>query len=63
MSQEVKDRCLEPFYTTREAGEGMGPGLSIVYTLARKHRLDISLESIEGEGTTFRLLIPVRKAV
>jgi signal transduction histidine kinase len=61
MSQEVKDRCMEPFYTTKEAGEGMGLGLSIVYTLARKHGMSISIESVEGEGTAFRILIPAGK--
>lgn len=61
MSQKVKDRCMEPFYTTKEAGEGMGLGLSIVYTLARKHGMSISIESVEGEGTAFRILIPAGK--
>ena len=61
MTPEEKTRCMEPFYTTKEVGEGTGLGLSIVYNLARGYGMSITVESIEGEGTTFSILIPLKR--
>ncbi len=58
ISQEEINRIFEPFYTTKEVGEGTGLGLYIVSMLMKKHQGEISVESQEGQGTTFILKFP-----
>jgi CheY-like chemotaxis protein len=59
MSEEARRRCLEPFFTTK--GErGTGLGLAMVYGILQRHHADIEIESVLGQGTTFRLNFPVR---
>ena len=57
MSPGVRERCMEPFYTTREVGEGTGLGLSIVHGIAREFGMNIEIESHTGEGSLFRIRI------
>jgi PAS domain S-box-containing protein len=59
MSEEVKSRIFEPFYTTKELGAGTGIGLATVYGTIAEHRGTISVESERGSGTTFTLLLPL----
>ncbi len=61
MSPEVKERCLEPFYTTKKLGEGTGLGLSITHGIAKEFDLNIEVESDEGSGSVFRVLAPVKE--
>ncbi|RMF87012.1 MAG: GAF domain-containing protein, partial [Nitrospinota bacterium] len=57
MSEEVQQRCLEPFFSTK--GErGSGLGLAMVYGIVQRHQGTISIESREGEGTTVTLRFP-----
>lgn len=56
MTDEVRARAFEPFYSTREAGRGLG--LSTVAGLVRRMGGTVTLESLEGEGTTVRVRIP-----
>ena len=53
------DRIFEPFYTTKAPGEGTGLGLSICYAIVQEHGGRIEVESVEGRGTTFRVILPV----
>ena len=46
-----------PFYTTKPTGTGLG--LSIVYQIIREHGGQITVESKVGEGTVFKILLPV----
>jgi signal transduction histidine kinase/CheY-like chemotaxis protein len=62
MNQEVQKRCLEPFFTTKEVGEGTGLGLSVTLGLIRELNFHLDIESSEGEGATFRVVIPVEIA-
>ena len=55
MSREIQKRCMEPFYTTKDIGEGTGLGLSIALGIAREFKMALDVESIEGEGSLFRL--------
>ncbi|RJX29835.1 MAG: response regulator [Desulfurivibrio sp.] len=62
MNQQVQKRCLEPFFTTKEVGEGTGLGLSVTLGIIRELNFHLTVESTEGEGATFRVYIPVETA-
>jgi signal transduction histidine kinase len=50
---------FDPFYTTKQPGKGTGLGLNIVYRIVTKYRGTVTAESLEGQGTTFRVRFPV----
>jgi signal transduction histidine kinase/CheY-like chemotaxis protein len=58
MSDEVAAMAFEPFFTTREPGQGSGLGLSQVHGLAVQSGGDVRIRSVPGEGTTVSLLLP-----
>jgi len=55
MSEAVKKKIYEPFFTTKDVGVGTGLGMSIVYNTIKKHNGHINLDSAEGLGTTFTI--------
>ncbi len=57
MSEEVRRRCLEPFFTTKGPG-GTGLGLSTVQGIVRRHAGHIEIDSTPGRGTTFQIRLP-----
>lgn len=58
MSDAVRQRCLEPFFSTK--GElGTGLGLSMVYGIVERHRGKLEIESAPGQGTTFIIRLPL----
>ena len=59
MSSEVQEHIFEPFFTTKSVGEGTGLGLSISFGIIEKHRGQIQVRSVEGEGTCFTLRLPL----
>lgn len=56
--EHVKDKVFEPFYTTKEIGQGMGLGLAISYGIVKDYGGEVSIESFSGKGTCFRLEFP-----
>ncbi|SFW30648.1 His Kinase A (phospho-acceptor) domain-containing protein [Prevotellaceae bacterium HUN156] len=62
MTEEVKQRLYENFFTTKPVGQGTGLGMAITRDIIEnKHHGTITFESEEGKGTTFTLTIPIKK--
>ncbi len=59
MTEEVRRRCLEPFFTTK-GDRGTGMGLAMVYGIAQRHQATMTIESELGVGTTFRFCFPAK---
>ena len=59
IAPEIRDRIFDPFFTTKEVGKGTGLGLSMVYSIVKSCHGAIACDSRLGEGTEFRILLPV----
>jgi signal transduction histidine kinase len=58
MEEEVRRRIYDPFFTTKDIGEGTGLGLSVVHGIVASHRGSIRCESEVGTGTSFEIHLP-----
>lgn len=58
MSPQVAARAFEPFFTTKQEGEGSGLGLSTVYGIVTQAGGSITVDSAEGDGSTFQIYLP-----
>jgi PAS domain S-box-containing protein len=59
MPDDVMDKIFEPFFSTKEEGEGTGLGLSTAYSIIQSHDGFIDVDSERGRGTQFRVYLPV----
>jgi serine/threonine-protein kinase len=58
MTPDVQARVFEPYFSTKEAGEGTGLGLSLAYAIIQEHGGEIQLSSTPGEGSCFVIDLP-----
>ena len=59
MPADVRARIFEPFFTTKQNCGGTGLGLSVVYGIILNHRGFLEVESVEGQGSTFLIYLPL----
>jgi signal transduction histidine kinase len=57
--QKVLDKIFQPFFTTKPTGQGTGLGLSLSYDIVKAHGGEIKVETKEGEGSEFIIVLPV----
>jgi PAS domain S-box len=62
MPPHVRNRIFEPFFTTKQGNGGTGLGLSVVYGIILNHRGFLEVDSVEGEGSTFNIYLPLEVA-
>src|SRR5262249_14133555 len=58
---EDHSRLFDPFFTTKDVGEGTGLGLAITHNIVEAHGGHIDVESVPGQGATFRVCLPLKK--
>ncbi|GAB6094526.1 hypothetical protein JCM14469_07780 [Desulfatiferula olefinivorans] len=59
MDASVSSRIFQPYFTTREVGQGSGMGLSIVHGIVERYEGAITVVSTPGEGSTFTVYLPI----
>jgi signal transduction histidine kinase len=62
MEPEVLERIFEPYFTTKEVGQGTGLGLALVHRIVQAGLGGINVSSAPGQGTTFEVYLPTVKA-
>ena len=58
--EEIRQKIFDPFFTTKPVGKGTGLGLSLSYGIIQNHNGKIELESVVGQGSTFRITLPIQ---
>jgi signal transduction histidine kinase len=57
--QKILDKIFQPFFTTKPTGQGIGLGLSLSYDIVKTHGGELKVQTKEGEGSEFMILLPV----
>ncbi|BHH85986.1 response regulator [Desulforhopalus sp. 52FAK] len=63
MDKVVLDRVFEPYFTTKDIGEGTGIGMAIVHGIVERHDGAIYVDSTPGQGTTFTIFLPAHEGL
>jgi signal transduction histidine kinase/ActR/RegA family two-component response regulator len=61
MDEKIRQRCLEPFFSTKSLHGGTGLGLAMVYGMVQRHDGNIEIDSSPGQGTCIRLTFPIQE--
>ncbi len=61
MDEKTRQRCLEPFFSTKQQRGGSGLGLAMVYGMVERHEGRIEIQSEVNQGTAIRLILPFRQ--
>ncbi|MGR8934468.1 MAG: ATP-binding protein [Gammaproteobacteria bacterium] len=61
IAPDIVKKIFDPFFTTKPAGKGTGLGLALSYKIVQKHRGEIVVDSRAGQGSKFRVILPIRK--
>ena len=57
--QNMLDKIFQPFFTTKPTGQGTGLGLSLSYDIVKAHGGELKVETKEGEGSEFTIILPI----
>lgn len=57
--EAIRSKIFQPFFTTKPTGQGTGLGLSLSFDIVKVHGGELKVESKEGEGTCFSILLPI----
>ncbi len=60
MNETTRKKVFDPFFTTKEVGQGTGLGMAISYKVIKNHKGRIELESQEGKGSKFTIILPLK---
>jgi signal transduction histidine kinase len=60
--EEILPQIFDPFFTTKGIGDGTGLGLSITHSMVQDHGGRLEVESVSGQGTRFRVFLPVARS-
>ncbi|MDX1642376.1 MAG: HAMP domain-containing sensor histidine kinase, partial [Balneolaceae bacterium] len=58
--EEIKDKIMQPFFTTKKGTAGTGLGLSITHDIVKAHGGSLEIDTRQGEGTTFTIHLEKR---
>ncbi|MFZ1321062.1 MAG: ATP-binding protein [Ignavibacteria bacterium] len=61
--QKVLEKIFQPFFTTKPTGQGTGLGLSLSYDIVKAHGGELKVETKEGEGSEFIILLPITEII
>jgi len=62
VSSDIEHKIFDPFFTAKDVGTGTGLGLSISYNLLQDHHGNLKLRKKQGQGTIFRIELPLKEA-